>query len=56
MFDGDAGWSAAGHRDGGVLVFVAPFVYDALQKSPLGKDPKVFGAVAFVLVAVVAWS
>jgi uncharacterized membrane protein len=32
-------------------VFVAPFVYDALAKSI--KDPKVFGGVAFVLLAIV---
>jgi uncharacterized membrane protein len=36
------------------VVFAAPFIYDALHKSALGKDPKTFGAVAFVLVAVVA--
>src|SRR5687767_13564450 len=35
------------------LVFASPFIYDALQKSALGKDAKTFGAVAFVLVAVV---
>jgi uncharacterized membrane protein len=35
------------------LTFLAPFVYDALHKSGLGKDPKVFGGVAFVLVAIV---
>jgi uncharacterized membrane protein len=34
-------------------VFVAPFVYDALAKSPLGKNPKVFGTVAFFLLFVV---
>src|SRR5688572_27612667 len=33
------------------LVFLAPFIYDALQKSPLGANPKVFGAIAFVLLA-----
>ena len=32
------------------LVFVAPFIYDPLAKSL--KDPKLFGAVAFVLMAV----
>src|SRR6185369_10506512 len=51
MFDGETGWTPAA----GIMValtFLAPFIYDALQKSPLGKDPKVFGAVAFVLVAV----
>lgn len=37
------------------VTFLAPFVYDALQKSPLGKDAKTFGAVAFVLAAVVLW-
>ena len=44
------GWlRAQGHEP----VDHGPFVYDALHKSPLGKDPKVFGGVAFVLVAVV---
>jgi uncharacterized membrane protein len=52
MFDGDAGWSAAAIVMV-ALTFLAPFVYDALQKSALGKDPKTFGAVAFVAVAVV---
>ena len=33
------------------LVFVSPFIYDPLAKSL--KDPKVFGSVAFVLVAIV---
>jgi uncharacterized membrane protein len=33
------------------FVFVAPFVYDALAKAI--KDPKVFGAVAYVLLAIV---
>ena len=37
-----------------LFVFLAPFVYDALHKSPLGKDPKTFGGVAFALVVVVA--
>ena len=36
-----------------VLVFVAPFLYDVLAKSPLGKNPKVFGTVAFFLLYVV---
>jgi uncharacterized membrane protein len=52
MFDPDEGWSLAA----GVMValtFLAPFLYDALQKSALGKNPKAFGAVAFALVAVV---
>jgi uncharacterized membrane protein len=54
MFDGDTTWS------GGAIAmiavtFLAVFVYDALHKSALGKDPKVFGAVAFVLAAVVIW-
>ncbi len=51
-FDPPATWSPAA----GVmiaLVFLLPFVYDALHKSALGKDPKTFGAVAFVLVALV---
>ena len=32
---------------------MAPILYDALHKSPLGKDPKVFGAVMYALLAVV---
>ena len=35
------------------VVFLAPFLYDFLHKSALGKDPKTFGAVAFVLAAAV---
>jgi uncharacterized membrane protein len=53
MFDADGSWSAGA----GVMVafiFVAPFIYDALQKSALGKDAKSFGAICFVLVSVVA--
>ena len=52
MFDGDGGWTAGA----GVMVavtFLAPFLYDALHKSALGKDPKTFGALCFVLVAIV---
>ena len=51
LFNPEGGWSAGS----GVIVlvvFIAPFIYDALQKSA-GKDPKVFGAIAFVLAAVV---
>jgi uncharacterized membrane protein len=33
------------------LVFVAPFLYDVLAKSI--KDPKVFGSVSYVLLAIV---
>ena len=35
------------------ITFLAPFIYDALQKSPLGKDPKTFGGICFALAAVV---
>ncbi len=52
MFDPEGGWSPAA----GVMValtFLAPFLYDALQKSALGKNPKAFAAVGFALVAVV---
>jgi uncharacterized membrane protein len=52
-FDADGRWTA-GAIVMAVFVYVAPFVYDALHKSPLGKDPKLFGSVAFVLTAVVA--
>ena len=53
-FDPDGTWGVAAY----VLIavtFLAPFVYDALHKSPLGRDPKTFGGIAFVLVAVVAF-
>ncbi len=53
MFDGGGAWSA-GAVAMSLFVYVAPFVYDALHKSPLGKDPKTFGGVAFALLAAVA--
>ena len=52
MFDGDRGWSA-GAIVMVAVTFLAPGAYDVLQKSALGKDPKTFGAIAFVLTAVV---
>jgi uncharacterized membrane protein len=52
MFDGDAGWTT-GAVVMAVFTFVAPLLYDALQKSPLGKDPKVFGGVMYALIAAV---
>ncbi len=51
LFGADGTWSAGA----GVMVavvFIAPFIYDALQKSALGKDAKTFGTIAFVLVAI----
>jgi len=33
--------------------FLAVFLYDALAKSGLGKNPKVFGSVAFVCAAII---
>ncbi len=53
MFDGDGKWGA-GAVVMALAVLVAPFVYDALHKSPLGKDPKVFGGVSFALLLGVA--
>jgi uncharacterized membrane protein len=52
MFEGDKPWN------GGAIAmiavtFLAVFLYDALHRSALGKDPKVFGAVCFVLAAIV---
>jgi len=52
MFDGDGGWTP-GAIVMVAVTFLAPFLYDALHKSALGKDPKTFGALCFVLVAVV---
>ncbi|HEX6739006.1 MAG TPA: urate hydroxylase PuuD, partial [Vicinamibacteria bacterium] len=54
LFDDLGGWRL-GAMVMVTFVFVAPLFYDKLQQSPLGKDPKTFGAVAFVLVAVVAF-
>ena len=52
VFEGGAPLTApAGMMIG--LVFLAPFIYDALQKSALGKNPKAFGAAAFAAVAAV---
>lgn len=54
MFQAEHGWGAAA----GVMIavtFLAPFLYDALAKSALGKDPKVFGAVSFVLATAAIW-
>ncbi len=51
MFGAEGNWSAAA----GIMVavtFLAPFLYDALHKS-FGKDPKVFGAIAYVGIAIV---
>lgn len=50
MFEPGWGWG----RRALVMVaatFLAAFVYDAIQKSPLGKDPKLFGGAAFLLIA-----
>ncbi len=52
MFGADGNWSA-GAGVMVLLVFVAPFIYDALHKSPLGKDAKTFGSVCFVLLTLV---
>lgn len=50
----DKGWQAST----GVMValtFLAPFLYDGLAKSGLGKNIKVLATVGFVLVAVVLY-
>jgi uncharacterized membrane protein len=55
LFDVGYGWSG-----GAVLMilvtFLAFFVYDALFKSPLGKDLKTGAAVGFVIVAVIVFA
>ncbi len=53
LFEAEGHWGAPAFVMIAV-VFAAPFIYDALHKSPLGTNPKVFGAVAFILTAVVA--
>lgn len=55
LFEGGVGdWGRGGAMI--AVTFLAPLLYDALHKSALGKDPKLFGTVAFVLLAVVAWA
>ena len=39
-----------------VVVFLIFPLYDALAKSPLGKDLRVFGAIGFVLIAVIVYA
>jgi uncharacterized membrane protein len=53
MFGADGTWTAAA----GIMVavtFLAAAVYDGVQKSALGKNPKVFAGIAWVVTAVVA--
>jgi uncharacterized membrane protein len=50
MFDGGAGWTT-GAIVMVVLTFAVTFLYDFLHKS-FGKDPKVFGTIAFVGAAI----
>jgi uncharacterized membrane protein len=52
MFGGEGNWGAGA----GVMilvVFLAPVVYDNLQKT-MGKDPKVFGGICFALIVLVS--
>ena len=49
ILDSGVNWTAAN----AVMLcsmLIVPFIYDALSKSALGKDPKVFTAIMFVLV------
>jgi uncharacterized membrane protein len=50
MFDGDGRWTG-GAIAMVVATFLVTFVYDALHKT-FGKDPKVFGTIAFVGAAI----
>lgn len=52
MFDGMGPWTPPAMAMV-ALVFVAPFIYDALHNSPLGKDPKTFGVISYLLAAAV---
>jgi uncharacterized membrane protein len=52
MFEPDRGWGPAAWAMLAVT-FLAPFLYDALHRSALGKKAKAFGAVAFAALAVV---
>lgn len=54
MFEGNRGWDAAA-----IIMLVVTFggfaVYDALAKSPLGKELRSLGAIGFVLIAAVMY-
>jgi uncharacterized membrane protein len=53
MFNEEGSWSAAA----GLMIlltFAAPFAYDALAKSGLAKNKRVFGIVSWVLIGIVA--
>lgn len=54
MFEGDAGWGV-GAIVMVLLVYVSPFIYDALAKSPLAKNKKVFAVIMVALVGVVMY-
>jgi len=51
LFEGDGGWGP-GAIVSLVLVFGAPFIYDALYKSPLAANVRAVHSVAFGLVVV----
>jgi uncharacterized membrane protein len=52
LFEADRGWNAAAIASV-VLVFVAPFIYDALFKSPLAGNLRAVYTVAFLLLVAV---
>jgi uncharacterized membrane protein len=54
MFEEGIGWGV-GSIVMVALTFLLFGIYDALAKSPLGKNLRVFGAVAFVLTVVVTY-
>jgi len=49
MLDTGVQWNAA-NTIMLLTIFIIPFIYDALSKSALGKDPKMFAALAFIIV------
>jgi len=56
MFDEGVGsWGLPSYVMVAVTFLMWP-VYDALAKSPLGKDIRIFGAIAFVLIAVISYA
>jgi len=55
MFDeGAPGWGLPAYVMVAVSFLIFP-IYDNLAKSPLGKDIRVFGAIGFVLIAVISY-
>ena len=54
MFNEEAGWGKSAILMI-IVTFLAPFGYDYLAKSKLAQNKRIFGIVAWVLIALVSW-